>query len=257
MTKAVDVSNVTHKRNGVTVLQDICLSATKGERVAILGPSGAGKSTLLELLDRRQLPNEGSVRVLGKSAENGDAISRDDHADVGFVFQEFALIDRLSVYQNVLNGRLGRTKRWQSWWGQFDPLDHLITSRALADVDLSSFANKRADELSGGQRQRVAVARCLVQQPKLILADEPVSNLDPFKAANLLELITSQAKDNNTCIVFSSHQPELALRFSDRVIGLRDGVILFDRKSTGIGQNDIAQLYEGNRAEPNLRLVNS
>ncbi len=252
---ALALSSVSHHFNDVTALNNINITVSKGERVALLGPSGAGKSTLLELLDRQQPLHSGTVQVLGKPLERSEAFSRSDRADVGFIFQEFALLDRLSVYQNVMNGRLARTRHWSSIWGQFDAQDHLVVSGALANVGLSNLASRRADELSGGQRQRVAVARCLAQEPKVILADEPVSNLDPAAATSLLALITSQAGNDSTSVVFSSHQPDLAQRFSDRVIGLRNGEVLFDQPSSSVGQGDIERLYDGSRMEHELRVV--
>ncbi|WP_238705026.1 phosphonate ABC transporter ATP-binding protein [Parasedimentitalea marina] len=236
-------------------MKNINFSVSKGERIALLGPSGAGKSTLLELLDRRLSLGSGEAHVLNIALSKRQRFTRSDRADVGFIFQEFALLHRLSVYQNVMNGRMGRTRGWPSLWGTFDTGDHLIVARALSDVGLSDFEDRRADQLSGGQRQRVAIARCLAQEPRLILADEPVSNLDPSRAAKVLELITSRASDGETAVIFSSHQPQLAQTFADRVIGLRDGEIMFDRLSAHLTQEDITQLYDGFRSDTDLRLV--
>lgn len=255
MNACLALSGVSHQFNGITALDDVSISVSEGERVALLGPSGAGKSTLLALLDRRLKLGTGAAQVLNKSLLKGTRITHSDRADVGFIFQEFALLDRLSVYQNVMNGRMGRTRRGPSLWGKFETQDHLIVAQALSDVGLSSFADRRADQLSGGQRQRIAIARCLAQEPRLILADEPVSNLDPSRAAKLLGLITSRANHDGTTVIFSSHQPDLAQRFADRVVGLRDGKILFDKPSELLSQNDITQLYDGFRAETDLRVV--
>ena len=256
MTECLVLSRISHHFDGVCALNNIDLTVSQGERIALLGPSGAGKSTLLAILDRQLPLNKGTARILDKSLAKGDAFTRIDRANVGFIFQEFALLDRLSVYQNVMNGRLGRTRRWPSLWGQFDTRDHLVVSSVLSDVGLSEFAHRRADQLSGGQRQRVAIARCLAQEPKLILADEPVSNLDPTRAANLLALITARTHSDGTSVIFSSHQPDLARQFSDRVIGLRNGEILFDQPSSTVSQTDIAQLYDGAHIELDLRVVN-
>ncbi|MBI1495432.1 phosphonate ABC transporter ATP-binding protein [Halocynthiibacter styelae] len=259
MNHAVALSGVSHAFADSIALRSIDLTVSEGVRIALLGPSGAGKSTLLALLDRRLSPKGGQAYILDKPLVQKEKTSRSDHADVGFIFQEFALLDRLSVYQNVMNGRLGRTKGWSSHWlslrGRFDAQDHLIVARALADTGLSDLAHRRADQLSGGQRQRVAIARCLAQEPRLILADEPVSNLDPTRAADLLALITSRATQDKTTVIFSSHQPDLAQRFSDRVIGLRDGAILFDRPGSQVTASDVSQLYDGFPPETNLRVV--
>ncbi|MGR3623698.1 phosphonate ABC transporter ATP-binding protein [Pseudophaeobacter sp.] len=256
MSACLFLLGVSHEFEGVAALKNITFSVSKGECIALLGPSGAGKSTLLGLLDRRLELASGEAEVLNKPLSKGQRISRKDRSDVGFIFQEFALLDRLSVYQNVMNGRMGHTRRWPSLWARFEPQDHLIVARALADVGLADFADRRADQLSGGQRQRVAIARCLAQEPRLILADEPVSNLDPSRAAKLLELITSCANEDGTAVIFSSHQPQLAQRFADRVIGLRDGEILFDCPSAHLTQKDVTQLYDGFYPETDLRVVN-
>lgn len=255
MTACLALSGVSHQFDGVNALIDINLSVSNGERIALLGPSGAGKSTLLGLLDRRLKLDSGEAQVLNIPLFKGQNVTRTDRADVGFIFQEFALLDRLSVYQNVMNGRMGRTRRWPSLWGRFETQDHLIVARALSDVGMSDFADRRADQLSGGQRQRVAIARCLAQEPRLILADEPVSNLDPSRAAKLLGLITSRAQQDGTTVVFSSHQPDLAQRFASRVVGLRDGGVLFDKPSAQLSHADVTQLYDGFRAETDLRVV--
>lgn len=256
MTACLSLCGVSHEFEGITALSDINLSVSEGECIALLGPSGAGKSTLLGLLDRRLKLGSGEAQVLNKSLSNDQRITRKDRSDVGFVFQEFALLDRVSVYQNVMNGRMGHTRRWPSLWGWFETQDHLIVARALADVGLSDFADRRADQLSGGQRQRVAIARCLAQEPRLILADEPVSNLDPSRAEKLLELITSRAHENGVTVIFSSHQPQLAQRFADRVIGLRDGKIMFDTPAAQLTQKHVARLYDGFHQETDLRVVN-
>ena len=255
MTTSLSLCGVSHQFDGATALNNINLTVTEGECIALLGPSGAGKSTLLGLLDRRLNLKAGEAQVLNKSLSRGQRISRGDRADVGFIFQEFALLDRLNVYQNVMNGRMGRTRLWPSLWGKFEAQDNLIVARALSDVGLSDFADRRADQLSGGQRQRVAIARCLVQEPRLILADEPVSNLDPSRASNLLELISSRAQENGTTVIFSSHQPQLAQTFADRIIGLRDGEILFDCPSAQLTQKDVTRLYDGFRQDTDLRVV--
>jgi phosphonate transport system ATP-binding protein len=255
MSVAAALCDVTHQFDEHPALSNISLTLKEGETVAFLGPSGAGKSTLLALLDGRLRNWRGTAEVLETPYSATARPPRDARSEVGFIFQEFALVDRLSVYQNVMNGRLGRMRTWQSLWSRFGERDHLVVSGVLEDTGLIDLAARRADKLSGGQRQRTAIARCLAQEPKLILADEPVSNLDPANAEKILGLITGAARKRGITVVFSSHQPELSQRFADRVIGLRDGKLLFDYPSAQVSAADISELYHGTAPGSELRVV--
>lgn len=257
MTAAFALHAVSHRFGGDTALSGVSLTAAPGERVALLGPSGAGKSTLLALLDGRLRGWQGRAEVLGNPLSPSQPPPRALRADIGFIFQEFALVDRLSVYQNVMNGRLARMRVWPSLWGRFGEGDHLKVAAALKDTGLSDLAQRRADQLSGGQRQRVAIARCLAQEPRLILADEPVSNLDPAHAERILGLITHAASQRGIGVVFSSHQPDLSRRFADRVAGLRAGEVQFDKPSAQVSGEDIAALYHGAQPGSGLRVVSA
>jgi phosphonate transport system ATP-binding protein len=255
MTHAISLSDISHQFDGIQALANVELSVSPGETVALVGPSGAGKSTLLDLIDGRLRGWNGTAAVLSAPLSSGKAPGRQTRADIGFIFQDFALIDRQSVYQNVMNGRLGRTNHWSSLWGRFSDRDHAVVGAVLQDTGLADLAERRADQLSGGQRQRVAIARCLAQEPELILADEPVSNLDPAHADKVLRLITGEARKRDIGVIFTTHQPELSQRFADRVVGLRDGAILFDRPAGLVSQSDFAQLYHGTTSEHLLRVV--
>lgn len=255
MTAVIALDAVSHCFDGEAALTNLSLSVQPGESVALLGPSGAGKSTMLALLDGRLRGWQGQASVLGNQLSATRSPAREIRADIGFIFQEFALVDRLSVYQNVMNGRLGRMKSWPALWGRFSEQDHICVTRALQDTGLSDLAHRRADRLSGGQRQRVAIARCLAQDPELILADEPVSNLDPAHAERILGLITGAARSRGIGVMFSSHQPDLSRRFADRILGLRDGEILFDKRSGQVTSEDIDGLYHGISAAAGLRVV--
>lgn len=255
MTAAFALRGVSHSFDGQPVLRGLTLEAARGETMALLGPSGAGKSTLLALLDGRLRGWSGAAEVMGLPLPPGGTPARETRAGTGFIFQEFALVDRQSVYQNVMNGRLGRMRVWPSIWGRFRAPDHLKVAAALEDTGLSELALRRADQLSGGQRQRVAIARCLAQEPQLILADEPVSNLDPAHAERILGLITDAARKRGIGVVFSSHQPDLARRFADRIAGLRGGAIQFDLPSAQVSSGDIADLYHGAQPGAGLRAV--
>jgi phosphonate transport system ATP-binding protein len=257
MTASVLLSGVEHHFEGVSALSNIELSIAPGETAALIGPSGAGKSTLLALLDGRLRGWSGAAVVLEQALNPAEAPPRNSRADVGYIFQAFALVDRMTVHQNVMSGRLGRTGRFASLFGRFSDRDRALVQSVLDDTGLAEFSQRRVDTLSGGQKQRVAIARCLAQEPKLILADEPVSNLDPARAEIVLELIAEQARNRNVGVIFTSHQPDLAKRFASRIIGLKDGRILFDTLSSALRQSDIDVLYGGEReSTPNeLRLV--
>ncbi|UWQ55944.1 ATP-binding cassette domain-containing protein (plasmid) [Leisingera caerulea] len=255
MTQALVLQAVSHSFDGAQALHNVSLQVAPEECVALLGPSGAGKSTLLALLDGRVRGWRGRAEVLGNRLPNNRAPAREARLETGFIFQEFALVDRQSVYQNVMNGRLGRMRIWPSLWGLFGAQDHLKVATALEDTGLTDLAQRRADQLSGGQRQRVAIARCLAQEPELILADEPVSNLDPAHAERILKLITGAARKHGITVVFSSHQPELSRCFADRIVGLRAGAVLFDKPSAMAGNDDISKLYHGTEPGAGLRVV--
>ena len=255
MTQTFSLTGIEHRFGKIKSLSDIDLSVESGECVALIGPSGAGKSTLLDLLDGRLRNWDGTATVLNRSLDVGKAPRRQTRADTGFIFQDFALVDRQSVYQNVMNGRLGRTKHWNSLWGRFNERDHMIVGSVLRDINLTELADRRADQLSGGQRQRVAIARCLAQEPRLILADEPVSNLDPANAEKVLKLITDEARKREIGVIFTSHQPELSLKYADRIVGLREGRILFDRPAEKVTRSHIDKLYHGTQPDHRLRVV--
>ncbi len=255
MTQAFSLSGIEHRFDKVKSLTQIELSVEAGECVALIGPSGAGKSTLLDLLDGRLRHWDGTATVLNRSLDPNKTPHRQTRADTGFIFQDFALIDRQSVYQNVMNGRLGRTKHWNSLWGRFNERDHMLVGAVLRDTNLAELADRRADQLSGGQRQRVAIARCLAQEPQLILADEPISNLDPAHAEKVLKLITNEARKREIGVIFTSHQPELSLKYADRVVSLREGQILFDSPSGKIAKSNIVALYHGTQPDHKLRIV--
>lgn len=255
MTTALSLSGIGHHFDDAASLSRINLTVQSGECVALIGPSGAGKSTLLALLDGRLRGWVGTADVLNAPLASDRAPQKKLRADVGFIFQEFALVDRLSVYQNVMNGRLGRTGLWASLRGRFSDRDHAIVGSVLKDTGLAELAERRADQLSGGQRQRVAIARCLAQEPKLILADEPVSNLDPAHSEKVLRLITGEARKRGIGVVFTSHQPDLSQKFADRVVGLRDGRILFDQPSGLVTRDLIETLYYGATPDHGLRVV--
>lgn len=256
MSAAVQVEDLSfaHPGNESPALKRVSLLAPEGEVVAVLGPSGAGKTTLLAVLDGRLRGWRGRVSVLGAPLDPDRAPPRALRPDTGFIFQEFALVERSTVLRNTLNGRLGRMGALRAFLGSPTAHDLEIARTALADCGIADLAERRVDSLSGGQRQRVAIARCLAQEPRLILADEPVSNLDPARAAEILTLLTEAARSRGAAVLFSSHQPDLARQFADRIVGMRHGRIVFDVPTGELTEDATAALYREAATLPSVCL---
>jgi phosphonate transport system ATP-binding protein len=227
------------------------LQIGRGERVVIIGPSGAGKSTLLRSIKGYVRPTHGKVEVMGLNLATAPRRQRKSvNRRVGLIYQQFHLAERLSVLRNVLCGRLGATARWKSLLGWFSSTDLQIAWSAICEVGLQKQVHQRADTLSGGEQQRVAVARALTQGPAIILADEPVSSLDPAWAEDVLELIVEVQERHEATLVMSLHQPHLAKRFAKRIIGLRNGRIVFDGPSGSLSDSCIEEIYRGDDTLP-------
>jgi len=228
------------------VLHDFNLTVNPGEAVALLGPSGAGKTTMLRLLNRALRPAEGRIFVDGHNLDElDDEPLRQLRSGIGFVHQDLRLVPNLRVSQNILSGSLGRRSFWQSLLMFFKPRndDLLEVHRLLERVGIGDEMFQRVDRLSGGQMQRVALARALFQKPGLLLADEPVSSVDPARAADLLQLITDISNDDGLTLCVSLHDPALARRFFPRIVGLRAGRIVFDKAPEDITDREIEELY--------------
>lgn len=239
---AIEVSNlaVRYRRNAAAALSGLDLHVSEGQTVALVGTNGAGKSTLLRCLVRLIEPAEGTimmggVQVTGASRRTLRTIRR----DVGFVFQRFHLIPRLTAFHNVVHGAMGRRGSRCAWPVTAPGQVRREALECLERVGLTGYADRRVDSLSGGQQQRVAIARMLMQRPRIILADEPVASLDPVSATSVMELMCSIAAERGVTVIVALHQLELALRYADRVVGLRNGVVEFDQLA---GSCDAAQL---------------
>jgi len=239
-----------YARDGANVLDIDALTIEAGEHVALIGATAAGKTTLLKLIDGGLLGWSGRAEVLGRILLPRWRAPRTWQADVGFVFQDFALVERASVYQNVSIGRLGRANPALSLFGRFTERDRAVVRTAVRDVGLEELTDQRVDRLSGGQRQRVGVARCLAQEPRILIADEPISNLDPASAEKILALLKACAEARGATLIVSSHQPKLIGRFVDRVIGLKQGRIVFDRATRAVKPDDLADLYGWRITQP-------
>lgn len=218
----------------------------RGERVAVIGPSGGGKSTLLRSIRGYVRPSQGKVEVMGVDLWTaGRAARRQASRRMALIYQQFHLAPRLSVLLNVLCGRLGATSRWRSLLGWFSEEDRRIAWSVICEVGLQEQVHQRADTLSGGEQQRVAVARALAQEPAIVLADEPVSSLDPAWAEDVLKLITAVQSRHNVTLIMSLHQPHLARRFADRIIALRNGRVVFDGRAAALTDSRLEELYRG------------
>ena len=214
--------------DGTVALRDVSFSIPDGEFLVVIGLSGSGKSTLLRCINRLIDPTEGEILWDGVDlAQLGGEDLRVARRKIGMVFQHFNLVKRSSVLTNVLAGRLGYTASWQSLLGRFSEDDRQMAITALQRLGILDQANKRADELSGGQQQRVGVARALMQEPRMILADEPVASLDPVLAHSIMDHIERLNQDDGMTIICSLHYLDLVQRYATSVIGLREGGIVY------------------------------
>jgi phosphonate transport system ATP-binding protein len=229
---------------GKEILKGVSFVVAHDDFVAIIGPSGAGKSTLIRCINRLIQPTSGSILFEKKNIiELSEGEMQKTRRNIGMIFQEFNLIDRLSVIDNVLTGRLGYTGTLRSLFRIFSKADIENAVRLLDRVGLIDHLDKRADQLSGGQRQRVGIARALIQNPKLLLVDEPTSSLDPKIAREVMTLIKEIASELGIPVLCNIHDVDLALDFCTKVIGLQDGYKKFEGPPSEIDKNVLAEIY--------------
>ena len=231
---------------GKPVLRGISLEVGSSGITAIIGPSGTGKSTLIRCINRLVEPTAGEIFF-----EDQDLAKLDRRAlrlarrRIGMVFQEYNLVERLTVMENLLCGRLGYVAPWRAWLRKYPRADIERAFALLDTVGLAGFANQRADSLSGGQRQRVGIARAIMQEPKLLLADEPTSSLDPKTSVEIMELIGAMGRANGIPVIINMHDVELAKRFADRIIGMSGGKVVYDGPPRDLGDEMLKTIYGG------------
>jgi phosphonate transport system ATP-binding protein len=229
---------------GKPVLSSLDLEIKAHSVVALVGPSGAGKSTLLKVLTGSLPITSGSARVLGKDLSTLKRNElRELKKSIGFIFQDFGLVLRASALENVLMGSLGSLRAPRFGVSSYPLNLRRLAMEQLDRVGIADQGLQRASSLSGGQAQRVGIARALMQKPRLLLADEPVSSLDPENAYQVMKLITDLAKEESLTVFTSLHQVDMALEWSDRIIGLNDGKIIFDKPSSKSTATSIGEIY--------------
>jgi phosphonate transport system ATP-binding protein len=241
-----ELFQVSRKFGVFPALEDITFNIMAGERVAVVGPSGAGKSTLIRLLNGTLFSTTGEVRVLGQRLDQlSPQALRQVQSRVGTVYQQFHLVDNLRVVHNLNAGHLGRWSLTKSLVSLIRPMDVQGAFNALEQVGIPEKLYERTDRLSGGQQQRVAIARVLIQDPEAILADEPISNLDPELSKEVIDILVDLSVCSGKTLFCSLHAIEFALSNFGRIIGLRRGRILFDSAAENVTDEMIKSVYRG------------
>ena len=227
---------------GTEALRGVDLKINKGEFLSILGPSGSGKTTLLRSING--LENIDSGEIFFDSKKINKIYLSEVRKKTGMIFQEFNLVNNLSAINNVLTGLLNSSSKFLSMFYLFTKNQKLEALNALETVGILDKAYSRVDELSGGQRQRVGIARAIIKKPTLLLADEPVASLDPKAADTIMSLLKKINKEFKITVICNLHQVELATHYSDRIVGLLDGTIIFDKLALNINKTNISQIYK-------------
>lgn len=229
---------------GEIALQGIDLTVPEGQVLALIGPSGAGKSTLIRCVNRLVEPTRGEIFLNGENiCKLGSGGLRRARRKMGMIFQEYALVDRLTVMENVLSGQLGYVGFWQSQFRRFPQTTVDRAFELLERVGLEGHVDKRADELSGGQRQRVGIARALLQNPEILLVDEPTASLDPKTSRQIMRLIIELASEHGLAAIINIHDVVLAQMFVQRIVGLRDGALVYDGSPEKLAADELTKIY--------------
>ena len=233
-------------KGGDKALENISFSVEQGEFISVIGKSGAGKTTLFRMLNGMIKPTTGSIIIDNQDfAKLKGKKKKDIQKTIGTIYQDFCLVDTLTCFDNVLNGALAERNAFQALFGIFSKEQKKYAEKQLEAVGLSEKMYSYAGKLSGGQKQRVAIARALMSKPDIILADEPVASLDPYSAEQITDILVQLNKQYNMTVIMNSHSVELALKKSDRIIGIADGKLVLDKKSPEVTNEDIRFVYGG------------
>jgi phosphonate transport system ATP-binding protein len=243
----------TYRGSSYAALNGINLTIDRGEFIAVLGRSGAGKSTLIRCINRLVEPDSGQMIWNGRDITGmNEAALRRTRGEIGMIFQHFNLLPRLSVLTNVISGRFADMKPWRSLSGIFMAKDKEEAMEALRQVEMENKAYHRVDELSGGQQQRVAIARVLMQNPSILLGDEPVSSLDRVTAGRIMDLIAKLHKERGMTVVMNLHNVELARAYATRIIGMASGSVVFDGPPELLDHEGLERIYPEDHGAPDF-----
>ena len=252
---AIMIKNLNKTFRSCKALKGINLNVTRGEMVALIGPSGSGKSTLLRHISglvAGDRCNGGHISIFGNPVQKNGIINhniRKLRSEVGFIFQQFNLVGRLSLLTNILSGMLARIPTWRSLFGFFRREEKLAAMKALHRVGMSCYAGQRASTLSGGQQQRGAIARALLQQARIILADEPIASLDPKSASLVMGTLQRLNQEDGHTIVVSLHQIDFAFRYCPRSVAMKNGEIVYDGPTEKITKELLQTVYGSDLSE--------
>ena len=229
-------------------LDKVSVTVRQGEMVALIGPSGSGKSTLLRSLTGFNVidDDQGRIEVFGQPMQAKGRVAdnvRQLRTRIGFIFQQFNLVGRLTLYSNVALGVLGRIGFWRGFLGQWPAADKVAVMQALQRMGIAEYAGQKASTLSGGQQQRGAIARALVQKAEVVLADEPVASLDPVAARRIMELLLNLNRDDGLAVVVTLHQVDYAMRYCPRIVALKAGKVVYDGPSAGLDRDALVDIY--------------
>ena len=247
----LEFQNVSKEYNNVTkALTNVSFSVDQGEFVSIIGPSGSGKSTILRCINRLIDATQGAIIFDQQDITHADKKEiRQIRKKTGMIFQHYNLVDRLSVIENVLHGRLGHKSTLTGAVGYYTEQEKENAFQILSKLGLTEQAYKRCDELSGGQKQRVGIARSLMQEPRLILCDEPIASLDPSSSKVIMDHLSAINKNMKITCIINLHQVDVALKYSKRIIGITSGQIVYDGSPDLLTKSKIHEIYQSNEGE--------